>query len=300
MLSTVVFVLLGGLSSKAEPTASPTATPTKTPVKSVVASPTMMPTVIPTSMETASPAVVPVVTTNETEAASLQAVPTAAIISEIAPIPATEPTTIGIIGDSRTCSLIVTLCQDKTWEKIYMNVDYDNNISNAAFKKGKYVIALCGEAKGYYQAGSADRTLTGLISLFESNKELKTGCKIQVVDLFGINDAWMRDKKAPASYMLFDSQIKGAMGRCDSVYHCTAGPINKEGTVWPGCNNNDIKKFNAGFVPNEDVDVLDLFSYLLNSGYEAPISDIDPTGLHYDMATDVKVLNYIINNVIAK
>lgn len=274
------------------PAAIPTATSISTPSATPAVAATNTPLVIPAATATSAPSATP--------STSIIPIPTTAPepIPVVAPITSVVPKTICIIGDSRTCSLLVTLSQDSTWKRICIDTNLDTMTSRAVFVKGNLNVVICGQAKGCYQAGSFDHTFSEVIGLFSSVKELKDVKEVTFFDWFGINDAWAYDKKAAAGYMKADAQIPVIFEQCSKVYHATAGPINSEGNVWSYCDNKAIKKFNSGFVSNKDVEVLDVYDYLMKAGYEAPLTEKDPTGLHYDMTTDTKVLNYFINQVL--
>lgn len=208
-----------------------------------------------------------------------------------------------VLGDSRTCGIIIDLQKDTSWEPLYL---YSKDTSyEAVFKKGNIMLVLCARAGAKIVDETYEDCMECMYKLLGTESHIQ-GCKsYSFFNYFGINDCVFTSEheKYPPMYVYYDQVIYEKLGYLNKVYQINCGPIDPNGSLnkmMPGINSG-VKAYNKFFKRDGNVRILDLYSYLSKNGY-ATNDIIDdkknnmPSGLHYDTATNMKVLNYIISN----
>ena len=198
-----------------------------------------------------------------------------------------------ILGDSRACSLIKALWDSDDYESLYYYADRTNAI-DAICQKGNRMIVICAEPGGSIASGAVERAAGRMLSLLNSNANLRNQKSYTFFNMFGLNDCIL-DKASASGYLSFDSNLIGNLPYCTHVYQLNAGPVCQNMNPVPDdAANAIIEKYNKGFKNTNDVTIVDLYTFLTTSGYHTEFSQIDVSGLHYDAATNVKIINYII------
>ena len=82
------------------------------------------------------------------------------------------------------------------------------------------------------------------------------------------------------------------------MYHLNAGPITEDGYFYleNDLTNETIEKYNEQFCDTLNVQVVDLYSYLMTTGFDTvddSENDFPKTGMHYDMSTDITIINML-------
>lgn len=204
-----------------------------------------------------------------------------------------------IIGDSRACSLSRTLNEKLGFKLLYAQ-NYDK-VTQVVLQKGKTTIAICGEGGGSIKKGSFDRAVDAMNDLIINNEQIKNRNCFYYIDMFGVNDI-NENPKAPVAYMKRDEEIKENIPRIVKMYHLNAGPITEDGYFYleNDLTNETIEKYNEQFCDTLNVQVVDLYSYLMTTGFDTvddSENDFPKTGMHYDMSTDITIINMLKNLV---
>ena len=198
-----------------------------------------------------------------------------------------------ILGDSRACSLIKALWDNDDYESLYYYADRTNAI-DAICRKGNRMIVICAEPGGSIKSGAVDRAVGRLTSLLNNNENLQNQKSYTFFNMFGLNDCLL-DGVTNAGYIAYDTKLIGLIPFCSHIYQLNAGPVSKNSEPVPDdALNAMIYKYNQSFKNTAGVTVVDLYNYLMTSGYHTEFSQIDVSGLHYDATTNVKIMNYIL------
>lgn len=200
-----------------------------------------------------------------------------------------------IIGDSRAVSLSRTLNDYLGYTLMYAQPD--GQVTEVILQKGKSVIAICAEGGGSYKKGSFNRAVAGMNNLLLSNELLQNRNGYYYIDMFGVNDI-NESPTAPVTYMKKDVEIAKNIPGIIMMYHLNAGPITEDGYFYQekDLSNEEIAEYNTQFETNENVQVVDLFSYLMMNGFDT-VYDAEnnhpKTGMHYDVSTDIEIIELI-------
>ena len=198
-----------------------------------------------------------------------------------------------ILGDSRACSLIKALWDNDDYESLYYYADRTNAI-DAICRKGNRMIVICAEPGGSIKSGAVDRAVGRLTNLLNNNENLQNQKSYTFFNMFGLNDCLL-DGVSNSGYIAYDTKLIGLLPFCTHIYQLNAGPVSKNSEPVPDDELNAmIYKYNQSFKNTAGVTVVDLYDYLMTSGYHTEFSQIDVSGLHYDAATNVKIMNYIL------
>ncbi|MCR4989732.1 MAG: hypothetical protein K6A38_02550 [Lachnospiraceae bacterium] len=198
-----------------------------------------------------------------------------------------------ILGDSRSCSLIKALWDNDDYESLYYYADRTNAI-DAICRKGNRMIVICAEPGGSLKSGAVLRATNRMLNLLNNNANLKNQRSYTFFNMFGLNDCIL-DKASATGYLSYDAGLIGTLPYCNHVYQLNAGPINKNMDPVPDDEANlIIAKYNSEFKDTAGVTIVDLYSYLMTSGYHTEFSQIDVSGLHYDAETNTRIMSYIL------
>ena len=198
-----------------------------------------------------------------------------------------------ILGDSRACSLIKALWDNDDYESLYYYADRTNAI-DAICRKGNRMIVICAEPGGSIKSGAVDRAVGRLSTLLTNNENLQNQKSYTFFNMFGLNDCLL-DGVTSSGYIAYDTKLIGLLPFCTHIYQLNAGPVSKNSEPVPDDELNAmIYKYNQSFKNTAGVTVVDLYDYLMTSGYHTEFSQIDVSGLHYDATTNVKIMNYIL------
>ena len=198
-----------------------------------------------------------------------------------------------ILGDSRACSLIKALWDNNDYESLYYYADRTNAI-DAICRKGNRMIVICAEPGGSIKSGAVDRAVVRLNSLLNNNANLQNQKSYTFFNMFGLNDCLL-DGVTKSGYVSYDTKLIGLLPYCNHVYQLNAGPVSKNSEPVPDDElNTMIDRYNQTFKTTPAVTVVDLYTFLMTSGYHTEFSQIDVSGLHYDATTNVKIMNYIL------
>ena len=205
---------------------------------------------------------------------------------------------IVITGDSRANGLIYTLHEMAGYENTYLC--HDGNAVSAIFKKGNIRIVIAGFGGGNLTDHSYDLTLKNALALIGNEYDTSMCESYKFIDLYGLNDVLLHPETClirPSEYITRDTAFISTQSTLDKMYHLNAGPISDEGFAHDaiGLTNETIAEYNKLFTGNDRVRVVNLFNYLKNNGYKAVITDEDPSGIHYDDATNRKIISLILS-----
>lgn len=202
-----------------------------------------------------------------------------------------------VLGDSRCCGLIVTLLDDKDAVCLYDFLE-SPRCDGVFLKDGKLLI-ICSESGGYYRSGAYNRTMERAIKLANRYANEYNVSSYATANLFAFNDLFLDGESsaitAPSNYVRLDKELRYKIKNCSKVYQFNAGPVSETGSVYMngGPSNALIANYNSGFNGTDYVSVVDLYGYLMSVGYDALDNDVDDTGIHYDHATNKKIIDLI-------
>lgn len=295
------------ISAMAVPSPTPVPTATNVTVETPGTVLTSTPTVAPTSLPVVTPTVAPAASAVPVIAPS-QVQPTSPVADGSAnTTPYTQTTGFTptkelselkpladcfiVFGDSRSCSLVSTLIFDKTWKKIYVcnNFPYADIVAT----KGSTMLVICGEAGGYYDNGAYTRAYSRFNKISDASLAIKNCTNHYYCNLFGVNDVMIAKRNSTSDYIRMNEAIRSGNGNADVFYQFTAGPISETGTAV--LTNAQIEAYNANYKNTKKCAIIDLYSYLKQSGFDVIINDADDTGIHYDSKTNYKILGLILS-----
>jgi len=201
-----------------------------------------------------------------------------------------------IIGDSRVCSLICTLGLDESYIKTYESVE--GAVWDAVLYKNGTWFIMCAQGGGYGKNGAYDRAAKRAIALYNSNDRFKNCLNVTFINMFAFNDLFVdyQDGRAASAYYLKnDVEYASMIYGCQKIYQFNAGPVDESGsTGWKyGITNDRVKAYNKYYVSTPAVNVVDFYTYLDTVGYKGAITDADGTGIHYDIATNMNIMNLL-------
>ncbi|MCR4787598.1 MAG: hypothetical protein K5888_03335 [Lachnospiraceae bacterium] len=198
-----------------------------------------------------------------------------------------------ILGDSRACSLIKALWDNDNYESLYYYADRTNAI-DAICKRDNRIIVICAEPGGSLQSGAVTRATNRMLNLLNNNVNIRNQKSYTFFNMFGLNDCLL-DKASAKSYIPYDTSLIGTLPNCTHVYQLNAGPVCMNANPVPDDEANAIiSKYNADYQSTSAVTVVDLYGFLMTSGYHTEFSQIDVSGLHYDAETNVRIMNFIL------
>ena len=199
-----------------------------------------------------------------------------------------------IMGDSRTVAIMAVLNDDKSFKRTYYEPDTLGGC--AVYTKDNIKILVAAEAGGYYKNGAYERVINKIKTQLLINTEVNNCQSYQFFNLFGFNDYWNDKSSSGAIYLSRDEMLIREVARCDAFYQFNAGPVDEQGEVYLNeFTNEDLRKYNNTFVNTSHVAVVDLQSYLESAGYAGTYNASDLSGVHYDAATNKKILNFILS-----
>ena len=240
----------------------------------------------------------PTETTATTAAAALtsdaSAATSAVVTASTATTTAANGLCVVIMGDSRTVAIMAVLNDDKSFKRTYYEPDTLGGC--AVYTKDNIKILVAAEAGGYYKNGAYERVINKIKTQLLINTEVNNCQSYQFFNLFGFNDYWNDKSSSGAIYLSRDEMLIREVARCDAFYQFNAGPVDEQGEVYLNeFTNEDLRKYNNTFVNTSHVAVVDLQSYLESAGYAGTYNASDLSGVHYDTATNKKILNFILS-----
>lgn len=204
-----------------------------------------------------------------------------------------------IIGDSRTCALAYIFDEDPKWQILY-NYQEEGIVRRVYYKDGTGVV-LCGEGGGKYANGAFERTRDSLYDIMSTNTSVSSAKEYVLYNLFGLNDVLTKADKHTTwaeKYIEEDEVILDQLGeRCKCAYQFNAGPIFEDGYMCTkrGLSNDDIVKFNEGYIETERVKIIDFYSYMEETGLGNFLNAPDDSGLHYPENTCGRIVDFILS-----
>lgn len=201
-----------------------------------------------------------------------------------------------IVGDSRACSLFNSVNKFEEWTLIE-----DNRVAPdqgwVLFENSELKLAICEYGGGNLANGAYDKALSWAEEVINA-QWVTENTRFCIFNIFGLGDA--NTGFFPDSDGYYNDRgeefAKQYQDQC-VYYQCTVGPIDESGTmgqagVW---TNQLIKDFNKRFKKTKNVKLYDFNSFLVKNGYECVISESDPTGVHYQIETDRKILEEFVD-----
>lgn len=201
-----------------------------------------------------------------------------------------------IIGDSRACSLFNSVNKFEEWTLIE-----DNRVAPdqgwALLDNQELKLAICEYGGGNLANGAYDKGLAWAEEVMNA-QWVTESTKFCIFNIFGLGD--VNTGFFPDSDGYYNDRgekfAKQYQDQC-VYYQCTVGPIDENGTmgqagVW---TNQMIKDFNKKFMKTKNVKLYDLNSFLEKNEYGCVISESDPTGVHYQIDTDRKILDEFVD-----
>ena len=200
-----------------------------------------------------------------------------------------------IIGDSRACSLSNSVNSFGEWTLLA-----DNRVAPdqgwILYESSEMKLAICEYGGGSLTNGAYEKGLDWAKEVM-SAEWVTANTKSCIFNIFGLGD--VNTGFFPDSNGYYNEKgeafAKENQEKC-VYYQCTVGPIDEKGTigqagVW---TNHMIQEFNQKFEETDFVKIYDLNDFLQKEGYECVISDSDPTGVHYQIETDRKMLEEFV------
>lgn len=200
-----------------------------------------------------------------------------------------------IIGDSRACSLSNSVNSFGEW-----NLLADNRVAPdqgwILYESSEMKLAICEYGGGSLTNGAYEKGLDWAKEVM-SAEWVTANTKFCIFNIFGLGDVNTGFLPDSNGYYNEKGEAFAKENQENCVYYqCTVGPIDEKGTigqagVW---TNQMIQEFNQKFEETDNVKIYDLYEFLQKEGYECVISDSDPTGVHYQMETDRKMLEEFV------
>lgn len=198
-------------------------------------------------------------------------------------------------GDSRTCSVIGTLMQDSAWKRVYYATDAVS--TTTILIKDDVALLITGEAGGSIANGAYDRAVNRITPLMSTRSELINNSTVSYFSLFAINDLIVWSNKSGKQYIEKDEALIKTLPKCTAFYQFNAGPVSECGWEYQLNNNEAIESYNKAMVSTDKVTVVDLYSYLCGAGFDVVMDSADLSGVHYDEATNKKIIALIMSFV---
>ena len=204
-----------------------------------------------------------------------------------------------IIGDSRSCGLLVHIDANPMYKRKYYY--HEGIIYDGIVEGDDVIIAVFAESGGNYYMGSMKKSIDRFMKAFKSYSEIHNAKSYKVFNLYGYNDIAVAVKTNipwPKKYVKADEAFKKQLGdKCTMFYQFNAGPVNEDGfhCIVDGFQNSTIEEYNKDFIPTKDINVFDLFGYLQNKGL-GPIEDApENSGIHYSLKTNQDIFDVILH-----
>lgn len=197
-----------------------------------------------------------------------------------------------IIGDSRACSMSNTLSNNSGWTLIQNNkIAPDQGI--CIFQRGSEKLAVCQYGGGSLQNGAYDKCISWVTELLAS-EENSNSTYYYIFDIFGLGDVGSgMFADSPNFYNEKNQKFASSLPANAIYYQCNVGPIDENGSIGQSgiWTNAIIKDYNTHFKKSSNVKIFDLYTFLEKVGYGCNITETDPTGVHYNYETDIKIVN---------
>lgn len=200
-----------------------------------------------------------------------------------------------IIGDSRACSLSNSVNSFGEWTLLA-----DNRVAPdqgwILYESSEMKLAICEYGGGSLTNGAYEKGLDWAKEVM-SAEWVTANTKFCIFNIFGLGDVNTGFLPDSNGYYNEKGEAFAKENQENCVYYqCTVGPIDEKGTigqagVW---TNQMIQEFNQKFEETDCVKIYDLNDFLQEVGYECVISDSDPTGVHYQIETDRKMLEEFV------
>lgn len=214
-----------------------------------------------------------------------------------ATVNAVKGKTILILGDSRTCSIVNLMMNDSSYEKLYFNLE-DAKV-DAVFKKGDTNFVICSQGGGGCMDGALRAAKDRMLGIVANNPALLCVKETYLFNLFGINDADRNVYATVNGYSAVNGELQRKIPGLVGMFQFNIGPITEDGYIAEvGLSNEKIVRFNDVFRKIRYATPIDLYSYLIESGFDT-IDDTElygvKTGIHYTDETTGKILKLIIS-----
>ena len=209
---------------------------------------------------------------------------------------------IVIVGDSRACSLAISLTESEDYVALESPLNREYKINNGIFSFESedsiiYIVAYGGGTVLNEYELTLDWTENILSKL-----DLSKFSSYNVVNIFGVGDSCNDEYKDKVEkYIQITSEFLHRVTDEVNFIQCTIGPIDESGCMYPLWNNKDISLYNGYLSLTctlNGIRVLDLYNELVESGFTCKyIEGVDTTGVHYDSKTDLYIMKYIESNI---